>query len=133
MANAKPTSAAATVMTKMAMIFPNAWEWSRNAEYPTKFRFTAFNISSIEIRTITAFLLARTPYNHMEKRAALRSSMCNKVIQATPSNSWVKYSSIKSHKANASLYSFSSVREIMIAPINAIRRINEAISKGITH
>jgi hypothetical protein len=54
-----PTSAAATAITNSAKIWPpTSW---RAAEKATRFTFTALSISSMAIRTITAFRLARTP------------------------------------------------------------------------
>src|SRR5918999_1264466 len=52
-----PTSAAATAITKSAKIWPPTS--SNDDENATRFTFTAFSISSIAIRTMTAFRRAR--------------------------------------------------------------------------
>ncbi len=58
-ASPMPTSAAATAITNSAKIWPpTSCSEDENA---MKFTFTAFSISSIDIRTITAFRRARTP------------------------------------------------------------------------
>src|SRR5687768_3706999 len=54
-----PTSAAATAITKSAKIWPPTS--SNDDENATRFTFTAFSISSIAMRTMTAFRRARTP------------------------------------------------------------------------
>src|SRR4051812_45738614 len=66
-----PTSAAATVMMKRAKICPTAAVSLNQALNAIKLIFTEFSISSIDIRTSTAFLRASTPYTPTLKRNAL--------------------------------------------------------------
>jgi hypothetical protein len=68
---ASPTaaSAAATAMTKKTKICPLLSP--KNEAKATKVKLTAFNINSIHIKIIIAFLLVRTPIIPIEKKAAL--------------------------------------------------------------
>ena len=77
MASAKPTSAAATVMMKIAIscpsklakgLVPSMW-----AAAAIRLIFTAFSISSMDIRMSTALRRASTPYKPITNSAALRS------------------------------------------------------------
>ena len=77
MARANPTSAAATVMMKIAINWPSKLE---NLPTPSMWEaaairliFTAFNINSMDMMMSTAERRAITPYRPITNRAALRS------------------------------------------------------------
>src|SRR5262249_46529370 len=72
-ASARATSAAATVMTNTAKMAPVMREGSRYAAKATKFRLTAFSMSSTLMRIITAFLRESTPTTPRLKMIALRT------------------------------------------------------------
>jgi len=69
---ARPTaaSAAATAITKNTNNCPI--ELPRYDENVTKVKFAELSISSIDIKTIMAFLLIKTPITPVEKSAALK-------------------------------------------------------------
>jgi hypothetical protein len=74
MARPIPTSAAAIVIIKIVKIWPCINESASIESKIIKLIFTAFNINSIERRTITALRLTRMPYIPREKRAAAVTS-----------------------------------------------------------
>src|ERR1035441_2127425 len=68
-----PTAASATAstITKIAKICPwTAWAWCENA---TRLMFTAFRISSMDIRIITMLRRVSTPTVPMSSSAALKA------------------------------------------------------------
>src|SRR3972149_4752554 len=70
-ARARPTSAAAMVITKMAKMRPVNWSGERYTAKAMKFTLTACSISSTDMRMRTALRRARTPYIPREKRMVL--------------------------------------------------------------
>src|SRR3990170_1095339 len=70
-ARARPTSAAATVITKMAKMSPVNCSGDRYTAKAMKLMLTACSISSTDIRMSTALRRASTPYIPSEKRMLL--------------------------------------------------------------
>src|SRR5438128_11113476 len=85
MARPMPTSAAATVITNSAKTWPVTRASFSHCENATRFTFTAFSISSIDISTSTAFRRASTPYTPVAKSTAENARTNGSRMVASPS------------------------------------------------
>src|SRR5579871_1804944 len=75
-ASARPASAAATTITKIANTSPTSRSGARYTAKAMKLMLTAFSINSTDIRISTALRRASTPYTPSEKSRALSTSTC---------------------------------------------------------